>query len=101
MMVCWGVFWKGFTPIHFCSPRVRTTDKIYEETVLESVVKPLNDTLGSSNKILHRRMSRNVVNNGSRTVFQHLVNTRQQEAPTGIMDCGEFWSEMQAEYNKS
>ncbi len=44
-MVWWGMSWNGATVIHFCMPGVKMTAKIYEETVLEPVVKPLNDTL--------------------------------------------------------
>ncbi len=62
--------------IHFCMPRVKTTTKICEETVLESVVKSLDDTLfignaGSSNKIQHQLTSQNVVKNASQTTFPH------------------------------
>ncbi len=45
MMVWWGVLWNGAIAIHFCTPGVKTTAKIYEETVHKPIVKPLNDTL--------------------------------------------------------
>ncbi len=33
VMVWWGLSWNGTIVIHFCTPRVKTTAKIYEETV--------------------------------------------------------------------
>ncbi len=33
------------TSIHFCEPGVKTTAKVYEETILDPVVKSLSDTL--------------------------------------------------------
>lgn len=45
IMVWWGVSWHGVTPIHFCETGVKTSAKVYENTVLEHVVKPLNNTL--------------------------------------------------------
>ncbi len=42
----WGkVLWNVATVIHFCMLVVKTTAKIYEESIREPVVKPLNDTL--------------------------------------------------------
>ncbi len=53
-MFCDGV--RSVVECHYCTPGVKMTAKIDEETVLEPVVKPLNDTLfrgntGSPNKI--------------------------------------------------
>ncbi len=45
VMVWWGVSWEGATAIHFCEPGVKTTAQIYQDTILEPVVKPLNETL--------------------------------------------------------
>lgn len=45
VMVWWGVSYDGVTKIHFCEKGVKTGAKVYEESVLESVVKPLNSTL--------------------------------------------------------
>ncbi len=41
----WEVLWNGATAIYFCMPEVKTTTKIYEETIFKSTAKPLNDTL--------------------------------------------------------
>ncbi len=43
--VWWRVSWNGATVIYFCKPGIKTTTKIYEETILKPVMKPLNDTL--------------------------------------------------------
>ncbi len=42
-MVCWGLSWNGVIALHFYMPGVKTTTKIYEETVLELVLRLLND----------------------------------------------------------
>ncbi len=39
------MLWNRATAIHFCTPGVKLTTKIYEETVLELVMKPPNGTL--------------------------------------------------------
>lgn len=44
-MVWWGVSYNGVTKLHFCEKGVKTSAKIYQESVLESVVKPLNTSL--------------------------------------------------------
>ncbi len=41
----WGMSWSGASETHFRMPGVKTNTKIYEETILELVVKPLNETL--------------------------------------------------------
>lgn len=45
VMVWWGVSWQGATELHFCEKGVKTGAKVYQETVLEPVVKPLTQTL--------------------------------------------------------
>lgn len=45
VMVWWGVSYHGVTPIHFCETGVKTSAKVYQEGVLEKVVKPLSDDL--------------------------------------------------------
>lgn len=45
VMVWWGVSYDGVTELHFCEKGVKTSAKVYKETVLEHVVKPLNRTL--------------------------------------------------------
>ncbi len=44
-IMCWGVLWNGAIVIQFCMLGAKTNTKIYEETILESVVKPVSDTL--------------------------------------------------------
>lgn len=39
------MWWYGLIPIRFCERGVKSSEKIYENTVLKSVVKPLKDTL--------------------------------------------------------
>ncbi len=41
----WWMSWNGATVIYFCMPGVKKTAEIYEKTILEPVVKSLNDTL--------------------------------------------------------
>lgn len=45
VMVWWGVSYDGVTDLHFCEKGVKTSAKVYQQSVLEDVVKPLNDTL--------------------------------------------------------
>lgn len=45
VMVWWGVSYDGVTDLHFCEQGVKTSAKVYQETVLEAVVKPLNHSL--------------------------------------------------------
>lgn len=45
VMIWWGVLWNGATEVHFCEPGVKINAKVYQETVLEWIVKPLNTTL--------------------------------------------------------
>lgn len=45
VMVWWGVSYQGVTKLHFCEKGVKTSAKVYQDTVLEAVVKPLNNTL--------------------------------------------------------
>ena len=45
VMVWWGVSYDGVTDLHFCEQGVKTSAKVYQKTVLEAVVKPLNNSL--------------------------------------------------------
>lgn len=45
VMVWWGVSYEGVTNIHFCEKGVKTSALVYQNTVLDSIVKPLNTTL--------------------------------------------------------
>lgn len=47
VMVWWGVSYEGVTDIHFCEKGVKTSAKVYQETVLEPFVKPLNTSMFS------------------------------------------------------
>lgn len=45
VMVWWGVAYDGTTKLHFCEKGVKTSAKVYQNTVLENVVKELGNTL--------------------------------------------------------
>ena len=45
---CCGVSYDATTKLHFCEKGVKTSAKIYENTVLEPVVKLFNNTLFSN-----------------------------------------------------
>lgn len=45
VMVWWGVSYQGVTKLHFCEKGVKTSAKVYQDTVLDHVVKPLSNTL--------------------------------------------------------
>src|SRR5258705_10820703 len=45
VMVWWGVSYDGVTKLHFCEKGVKTNGKIYRKTILEPIVKPLNETM--------------------------------------------------------
>lgn len=45
VMVWWGVSYDGITDLHFCEKGVKTSARVYQQTILEDVVKPLNHTL--------------------------------------------------------
>lgn len=45
VMVWWGVSWHGVTQIHFCEKGVKTGARVYQNSVLNPLVKPLSDTL--------------------------------------------------------
>ena len=45
---CWGVSYDATTKLHFCEKGVKTSAKVYENTVLEPVVKLFKNTLFSN-----------------------------------------------------
>jgi hypothetical protein len=45
-----GVSHQGVTPLHFCEKGVKTGAQVYQEDVLQGVVKPLNTTVFSCQK---------------------------------------------------
>ena len=45
VMVWWGVSYFGGTQLHFCEQGVKTGAKVYEDTVLELIVRGLNTIL--------------------------------------------------------
>lgn len=45
VMVWWGVSYDGVTEAFFCEKGVKTSAKVYQEGILEEVVKPLNTSL--------------------------------------------------------
>ena len=45
---CWGVLYDATTKLHFFEKGVKNFAKVYENTVLEPVVKPSNNTLFSN-----------------------------------------------------
>ena len=44
----WGVSYGATTKLRFCEKGVKTSAKVYENTVLEPIVKPFNNTLFSN-----------------------------------------------------
>jgi len=49
-MVWWGLSHQGVTPLNFCEKGVKTGGKVYQEDVLQGVVKPLNTTVFNGQK---------------------------------------------------
>jgi hypothetical protein len=49
-MVWWGLSRQGVTPLHFCEKGVKTRARVYQEDMLQGVVKPLNTTLFNGQK---------------------------------------------------
>ncbi len=45
VMVWWGVTYDGVTQLHFCEKGVKTSAEVYQNTILEPLVKPLNTSL--------------------------------------------------------
>jgi len=45
IMVWWGVSHQGVTPLNFCEKGVKTGGRVYQEDVLQGVVKPRNTTV--------------------------------------------------------
>ncbi|CAH1645012.1 unnamed protein product [Spodoptera littoralis] len=45
VMVWWGVSYEGVTQLHFCQQGVKVKAKNYQSDILETVVKPLSNTL--------------------------------------------------------
>jgi hypothetical protein len=50
VMVWWGVYHQGVTPLHFCEKDVKTGAQVCQEDVLQGIVKPLNKTVFSGQK---------------------------------------------------
>ncbi|XP_045536677.1 uncharacterized protein LOC123721594 [Papilio machaon] len=45
VMVWWGVSYQGVTKLNFCGKGVKTSTKVYQDTVLDHAVKPLSNTI--------------------------------------------------------
>ena len=45
VIVWWGLSYHGVTKLNFCEKGVKTSAKVYQETVLDRVVKPFSNTL--------------------------------------------------------
>ncbi|XP_026325277.1 uncharacterized protein LOC113234191 [Hyposmocoma kahamanoa] len=45
VMVWWGVSYEGVTEPYFCEKGIKTSAQVYQDTILEKVVKPLNITM--------------------------------------------------------
>ncbi|XP_026758430.2 uncharacterized protein LOC113517886 [Galleria mellonella] len=45
VIVWWGMSYQGVTKLHFCEKGVKTSAKMYQNTLLDRVVKPLSNTL--------------------------------------------------------
>jgi len=56
-MVWWEVSHQGVTPLHFCEKGVKTGACVYQEDVLQGVVKPLNTTVFSGQKRIYQQDS--------------------------------------------
>jgi len=50
VMVWWGMSHQEVTPLHFCEKGVKTGAQVYQEDVLQGIVKPLNTTLFTGQK---------------------------------------------------
>ena len=50
VMVLWGASHQGVISLHFCEKSVKTGAPVYQEDVLQGVVKPLNMTFFSGQK---------------------------------------------------
>ena len=46
--ICWGVSYDATTKLHFCEKGLKTSPKVYENTLLEPVVKLFNNNLFSN-----------------------------------------------------
>jgi len=57
IIVWWGVSYQGVTPLHFCEKGVKTGARVYQEDVLQEVVKPLNPTLFNGQKWIFQQDS--------------------------------------------
>ena len=44
-MVWWGMSGQGVTPLNFCEKGVKSGARVYQEGMLQRVVKPLNTTV--------------------------------------------------------
>jgi len=49
-MVWWRMSHQGVISLHFCEKGVKTGARVYQEDLLQGVVKPLNMTLFSDQK---------------------------------------------------
>jgi transposase len=45
VMVWWGVSYEAVTEPYFCEKGIKTSAQVYQDTILEKVVKPLNITM--------------------------------------------------------
>lgn len=45
VMVWWGISYEGVTEPYFCEKGIKTSAQVYQDTILEKVVKPLNNTM--------------------------------------------------------
>ena len=57
VMVWWGGVHQGVTPFHFCEKGVKTGTRVYQEDVLQGVVKPLNATVFIGQKWVFQQKS--------------------------------------------
>jgi hypothetical protein len=57
VLVWWRVFHQGVTHLHFCEKCVKTGARVYQEDVLQGVVKPLNTTVFSGQKWVFQQNS--------------------------------------------
>jgi hypothetical protein len=104
-MVWWGLSHQGVTPLHFCEKGMKTGARVYQEDMLQGVVKPLNTTLFSSQIWVFSRtqlLPTRRLRSGCGSTFRHLSAPRI--GPRGIqtstpwtINCGLFWRTWLAE----
>jgi len=107
VMVWWEVSHHGATPLHFCEKGVKTGARVYQEDMLQGVVKPLNATVFSGQKWVFQQDSAPA--HKAKTIQEWLQRNAPgfisaEDWPSGSPDlnpwtinCGLFWRTWLAE----